>query len=61
LQKELAACTGDIVAVWGDDHVSSAHRLKFQVAAAMSEKSASGASVLQPSWFFDPEDSDSSR
>jgi len=56
LAAELAACTGDVVAIWGDDHVSSAHRLKTQVAAAMSGSSKS--SVLQPSWFFDPDDSD---
>mmetsp|Transcript_146646 Transcript_146646/g.372177 ORF Transcript_146646/g.372177 Transcript_146646/m.372177 type:complete len:644 (-) Transcript_146646:63-1994(-) len=52
LHKELSMCSGDIVVVWGDDHVSPSHRLGTQVLAALTSK----ASVLQPNWFFDPVD-----
>jgi len=56
LKSELQACTGDVVAFWGDDHVSTPSRLRTQVAAVMSGQEA--ASVLQPNWFFDPVSSD---
>lgn len=52
LRKELAGCGGDVVVFWGDDHVSPAHRLKAQVASALEGERT--ASVLQPTWFFDP-------
>lgn len=53
LSAELSALSGEFVAVWGDDHVSSADRLQAQVAAALSGE---GPTVLQPTWFYDVED-----
>lgn len=54
LDTELGACSGDIVAFWGDDHVSSPSRLRKQVAEAVS---AEQATLLQRNWFFDHESS----
>lgn len=48
---ELDGCLGDVVAVWGDDHVSPPNRLSMQVASTTTSQAAT---VLRPSWFFDP-------
>lgn len=58
LLEELEACTGDFVAIWGDDHVSPASRLKAQVSAASRDKAPN---VLKQKWFFDPEEYKFSR
>mmetsp|Transcript_14648 Transcript_14648/g.32115 ORF Transcript_14648/g.32115 Transcript_14648/m.32115 type:complete len:651 (+) Transcript_14648:74-2026(+) len=50
LREEFASATGDVVAIWGDDHVSHNSRLQLQVAAA----AGTGVTVLRPDWFFDP-------
>lgn len=49
--ERLSMCSGDILAIWGDDHVSPVDRLRIQVAAAAEE---SVVTLLQPKWFFDP-------
>jgi len=54
LHTELAGCSGDVVAFWGDDHVSSPTRLRKQVADSMS---AGRATLLRRTWFFDHESS----
>lgn len=51
LRDEIVSCTGHMVAIWGDDQVSAPHRLRAQVARALSKKAVT---VLQPTWFFDP-------
>jgi len=57
LTKEFGACSGTVLAFWGDDHVSPSHRLKTQVLAAAE----GSASLLQQTWFYDPADSDWSK
>jgi len=53
LHEEFKACEGEYVAVWGDDQVSPASRLRSQVAAAVK---AEAPTLLKQNWFFDPED-----
>lgn len=50
LGAELAGCSGQIVALWGDAQVSVPQRLRTQVARSLAAKSAT---LLQPTWFFD--------
>jgi len=53
--SQLEACSGDMVAVWGDDQISTPSRLSAQVAASV----AGGApTVLKWRWFYDTMDRD---
>mmetsp|Transcript_25445 Transcript_25445/g.40747 ORF Transcript_25445/g.40747 Transcript_25445/m.40747 type:complete len:625 (-) Transcript_25445:70-1944(-) len=51
LSQEFTACSGDMVAIWSDDHVSAPHRLRAQVSKAVGDEEVT---LLQPTWFFDP-------
>lgn len=51
LADALAGCSGEMVALWGDDHVSVPDRLRRQVAKVVASKSVS---ALRFDWFFTP-------
>lgn len=50
IHKEVSACAGDVVAMWSDDQVSPAHRLRTQVAAAVADEAVT---ALRLNWHFD--------
>eukprot|EP00929_Paragymnodinium_shiwhaense_P016215 TRINITY_DN124429_c0_g1_i1.p1 TRINITY_DN124429_c0_g1~~TRINITY_DN124429_c0_g1_i1.p1 ORF type:complete len:661 (-),score=181.79 TRINITY_DN124429_c0_g1_i1:79-2061(-) len=51
-KEELKSMSGDYVALWSDDQVAPASRLKTQVAQAMK---SNRPTVLKQNWFFNPE------
>jgi hypothetical protein len=53
--SQLEACSGDMVAVWGDDQISTPSRLSAQVAASVA---GDAPTVLKWRWFYDTLDRD---